>query len=286
MPELPEVETIRTDLLPLVKGRAIRGARLLPDPRGSRVLRRVPSRRRFRDRIRGRKILDIRRRGKYLLFRLDRDETLVIHLGMSGRLSVTAEKDRLPPHSRILFEISGGKKLVFADPRKFGEAFLLPGGQAEPPRLGPEPLGRNFTDEKLAAILKNRRAPIKAVLLDQKAVAGLGNIYTDEALFRARVHPLRIAAGLSGEEISRLRRRIREVLKEAIGARGTTAADGGYVDGKGREGVFQKKLRVYQRRGLPCPGCGSPVGAIRLAGRSAHFCPSCQTPSGKKRTCR
>ena len=280
MPELPEVETIKNDLLPLLTGRHILSVHLAPDPRGSRVLRRAPSPQRLCLLLRGRKILDITRRGKYLLFRLDNAGTLVIHLGMSGRLFPESAGNPLPPHTRIYFKLQGKRRLVFVDPRKFGEVFFLAGEEAEPPRLGPEPFDEDFTARRLEKILQNRKALIKAVLLDQKAIAGLGNIYSDEALFRAGIHPLRPAASLSRQETVLLHRQIRKVLKEAIASRGTTAADRGYVDGKGLPGNFQLRLKVYQRHGRPCSVCRASIQTVRIAGRSAHFCPSCQPLPG------
>jgi len=281
MPELPEVETIRRDLLRRVRGRTIAGVDFSPDPRGCRLLRRYPSRASFSRRLSGRKILDLRRRGKYLLFVLDSGEFLIIHLGMSGRLLAPAAGDPAPSHLRAVLRLRGGGFLRYADPRKFGEFYLFSPRRKEtavnPFRLGPEPLDKDFDAGRLGSALARRRAPLKAVLLDQKAVAGLGNIYTDEALFRARLHPRRPSDRVKAAEVRDLRRAIRSVLREAVRARGTTAEDGGYQDAVGRNGSFQFRLRVYQRKGEPCPRCRTPIATARIAGRTSHFCPRCQT---------
>ena len=280
MPELPEVETIRRELLPRLRGRTIRRVVIPPDPRGVRLLRRYPGGEGIIRRLSGRKIIDIRRRGKYLLFRLNEDETLIVHLGMSGQLLLRPPRGKLPPHTRLITRIDGAGRLCFVDPRKFGEIYLFSEKagdvRVDPSRLGPEPLRKDFTPGRLEGKVRGRRAPIKAVLLDQKVIAGLGNIYTDEALFRARIHPLRKSCDLTGKEIERLFRSIREVLKEAIRLQGTSAADRGYLTTAGELGRFQDRLNVYQRKGKPCPSCGVPVSTERIAGRTAHYCPSCQ----------
>lgn len=280
MPELPEVETVRRDLLPLVQGRAIAAVEFPPDPRGLRLLRRYPSAAAFARRLRGRRIIDLRRRGKYLLFVLDSGEVLIVHLGMSGRLFLSRPSDAPPAHLRAVVRLRTGGALAYTDPRKFGEFYLFSPGRKEtavnPFLLGPEPLAKEFLPASLRNALKGRSAPVKGVLLDQKAVAGLGNIYSDEALFRAGIHPLRPAARLKEGEVRSLHRAIRAVLSEAIRARGTTAEDGGYRDGFDRAGSFQSRLRVYQRKGRPCPRCSAPIATARIAGRTSHFCPRCQ----------
>ena len=220
------------------------------------------------------------RRGKYLLFSLDSGDILIVHLGMSGRLVLAKTGDPLPPHARARIRLSGGVSLRYSDPRKFGEFYLFsePRGETavNPFLLGPEPLEEDFNPGRLRSVLGKRRAPIKAVLLDQKAVAGLGNIYSDEALFRAGLHPRRPAAAVSAPETKKLHRAIRRVLAEAIRARGTTAEDGGYRDARGQAGSFQFRLRVYQRKGKPCPRCRTPIATAKVGGRTAHFCPRCQ----------
>ncbi|EKP94402.1 bifunctional DNA-formamidopyrimidine glycosylase/DNA-(apurinic or apyrimidinic site) lyase [Thermaerobacter subterraneus] len=234
---------------------------------------------------------------------------LAIHLRMTGRLTLARRGEPRPPHTHVVFELEPGpgrswEELRFSDVRRFGRLYLLPdnplarargrpakrragGTVPEGPHggtglqglytLGPEPLSRRFGAAELGRRLAGRRAPIKAVLLDQRVVAGLGNIYADEALFRARIHPARPAGSLTGQEVARLARAIRSVLREAVAAGGTTFSD--YRDGLGREGRFGRRLAVYDREGLPCPRCGTPVAALRLAGRTSHYCPRCQ-PSG------
>lgn len=280
MPELPEVETIKKDLAPRVKRRMIEEAVICPDPQGERLLRRYPSAKLFIRRLKRKKIVSLKRRAKYLLFELDSGDILIIHLGMSGRLLLSAARRELPAYTRFFLKLSGNDRLYFIDPRKFGEAYLFSEKRGDklvnPFRLGPEPLERNFTPEKLRDILLPRKSVVKSILLDQNAIAGLGNIYSDEVLFRARIHPLRRCSTLGPEEVADLHTAIRKVLKEAIRQRGTTAADGRYRDGMGRAGKFQSRLIVYQRKGELCPQCGGAIKSAKVGGRTAHFCPCCQ----------
>ena len=280
MPELPEVETIKRGLLPRLRGKIIRRIVISPDPKGSRVLRRYPSERRFVRKVTGRKIVTLRRRAKYLLFELDSGETMIIHLGMSGQLLLRPARTASPPHTRIIFTIAGAGDLFFVDPRKFGEVYLYSEAEGDmvvdPFSLGPEPLGKSFTPQVLARKLHGRRSPIKVALLDQKLIAGLGNIYTDEALFRARIHPRKRSEDLTGREIERLFQSIRDVLREAIRLHGTSAADRQYVDSEGALGKFQTRLNVYQRKGECCPSCQTVIETMKIGGRTAHFCPRCQ----------
>lgn len=280
MPELPEIETIRRDLRPSLRGRLIREVIICPDPKGTRLLRRYPSPGRFIRALTGRRIMDLKRRGKYLLFPLETGEELIIHLGMSGQLLLLPLRADRPPHTRLVFKVRGAGRLCLVDPRKFGEVYLYSRkGRTtliDPERLGPEPLGRAFTPETLARSLAGRKTVIKTAILNQKIIAGLGNIYSDEALFRARISPLRRSYSLSKDEIKRLQGAIRGVLREAIKYRGTSAADRQYVDGKGRPGRFQHRLNVYQREGKKCPRCGETIRSRKIGGRTAHFCPACQ----------
>ncbi len=282
MPELPEVETIKRSLKRRLKGKTIRKVEILPDSQGVRLLRRFPSRAAFTRRLAGRSIKDLRRRAKYLLFYLEGGEILILHLGMSGQLLLLPLRIPLPPHTRMVLHLSEGVRLCFVDPRKFGEAYLFSEKTGEkrvnPFLLGPEPLGKEFTPKKLAEILQRRKATVKSVLLDQKAVAGLGNIYCDEALFRARIHPARNSSTLDKKEIALLHRAIRDILREAVGLRGTTAADRQYVDARGRAGGFQESLRVYQRKGEDCHRCRETIRTTKISGRTTHFCPACQSP--------
>ena len=280
MPELPEVETIRRELASRIEGKTIERVSIPPDPRGCRVIRRCSSRRNFLRRLAGRQIVSIGRRAKYLLLNLDDGRTLIVHLGMSGQLLFRPPSAPRYSHTRLVIHLEGGEELCFVDPRKFGEAYLFSEEEGEtrvnPFALGPEPLERGWTPARLRESLRGRKGPVKAVLLDQKVVAGLGNIYTDEALFRAGIHPLRPASSLSGEEVEKLLESVREVLREAIECRGTSAADRQYVTTAGTLGSFQERLDVYQRPGRPCPRCAEPVATARIAGRTAHFCPECQ----------
>lgn len=284
MPELPEVETIKRGLYRRLRGKVIRRVIISPDPKGSRVLRRYPSRRRFVGKVTGRKIVTIKRRAKYLLFCLDSGETMIIHLGMSGQLLLRPLRSASPQHTRIVFTIADGGDLFFVDPRKFGEVYLYSRAEGDtvidPFSLGPEPLGKSFTPEVLERKLHDRRSPIKVALLDQKLIAGLGNIYTDESLFRARIHPEKVSSYLTEKEIKLLHKSIREVLREAISLQGTSAADRQYVDSEGALGKFQTRLKVYQRKGEECLCCGAVIETIKLGGRTTHFCPRCQRDPG------
>jgi len=280
MPELPEVETIKRGLSPRLRGKVISRILIPHDPKGSRVLRRYPSRRRFIRKVTGRKIVSLKRRAKYLLFELDSGETMIIHLGMSGQLLLRPLRSAPSSHARIIFTIAGAGELFFVDPRKFGEVYLYSEAEGntviDPFSLGPEPLGKNFTPEVLERKLRDRRSPIKVALLDQKIIAGLGNIYTDEALFRAGIHPKKAASDLAEQKIKLLHKSIQEVLREAIRLHGTSAADRQYVDSEGELGKFQTRLNVYQRKGKECPRCKTLIDTIKLGGRTTHFCPRCQ----------
>jgi len=227
----------------------------------------------------GRNVADMARRGKYLLFELDSGDTLVIHLRMTGRLTATktplksGEKDRL----RLLVRFRGGAAIAFHDVRRFGKAFVLPGEKAAgywEKRLGPEPLERSFNRKFLGGITAGRKRPIKSLLLDQKFIAGIGNIYADEALYAAGIHPLRAAGTLTGDEVARLVESIKATLRRAIRLQGSSIDT--YRDTGGRRGRFQETFRVHRRQGEPCPGCGGTVEKIKVGGRGTYFCPACQ----------
>ncbi len=274
MPELPEVETVRRSLLDAVVGRLIVNVvpRSFPGVMGPEGVDAVAPR------LVGRRIKAIRRRGKYLLFGLDDGTDLMVHLRMTGSLVLT-DRDQPPLRfEHLAIELDGGRDLRFSDQRKFGRVLhLLPGAsQALDRRIGPEPLDAGFTADRLAAALANRRGKLKAVLLDQGLVAGLGNIYVDEALFHARLHPERPAGGLSPTETRRLHRAIRAVLRQGIANRGTTFSS--FQDGYGAAGGNQATLNVYGRgrKGEPCPRCGRSLLLTTVAGRSTHFCGRCQ----------
>ncbi|HEY75898.1 MAG TPA: bifunctional DNA-formamidopyrimidine glycosylase/DNA-(apurinic or apyrimidinic site) lyase [Thermoflexia bacterium] len=271
MPELPEVETIVRGLQGLV-GRRIADVEV----RWERTVA-VPDVETFVRRLQGRRIEEIKRRGKWVVIRLDGDLFLLIHLRMSGRLVVGRGNPAEDRHLRVALALDDGSRLFFFDPRKFGRMALVedPGRVVE--GLGPEPLDEGFTVEQLRDRLAGRRARLKPLLLDQRVVAGLGNIYADEVLWRAGLHPLRRADRLTEEEVARLHRAIREVLEEAIAGRGTTLEDGQYVGADGQPGDFAPRLAVYRRAGQPCPRCGTPIQRARVGGRGTHFCPRCQT---------
>ncbi len=273
MPELPEVETVKQTLIPLVVGKRISECQVLYP----RVLPKNHVNEFTADMI-NRKIITICRRGKYLLFMLDSKLLLVIHLRMTGQLVFYPEKSApLAKHTSAVFTFYDGGELRFVDQRKFGTIYLMPDSQLHIISglytLGPEPLSKEFSSEILTKIVKSGRS-IKSILLDQKKIAGLGNIYTDEVLYRARIHPKRPGSSLETAEISALYRSIVTVLQEAIAAKGTTIKD--YRTGDGDRGNFQNKLQVYGKSGEACPTCNTLIQKTKISGRSSHFCPNCQ----------
>jgi formamidopyrimidine-DNA glycosylase len=209
---------------------------------------------------------------------LDSGDALILHRGMTGSLLLRAGEAPIEPYVRLIFRLDDGTELRFDDARKFGKAFVMRSDGSERPmpwaRMGPEPLSPDFTEGTLASALARRSAPIKSLLLNQEIVAGLGNIYVDESLFRARIHPLRPAGTLTSEEISRLHAAIQSVLTGAVEGRGTTFSS--YRDIEGRRGSFQDTLSVFRKSGAPCPACGTPIERIVVGGRGTHFCPACQ----------
>jgi len=272
MPELPEVEVIRQGLRHRVVGRRIVSAKIT----ARRLTRRQGAPRRAAVALAGRTVRALRRRGKWLLFDLDGDETLIVHLGMTGQLlwaesEAALETDR-HVHARIRF--SGGRMLAYRDIRKFGEILLVPTADLEARlSLGLEPLDSRFTGQALQTLCRSAVA-IKSLLLDQRRIAGIGNIYADEALFRARIRPTRAAASLTPVEIAGLRRAIRAVLRAGIRHRGSSISD--YRDAEGRPGAFAPLHRVYARAGRPCLVCGQPIVRILVGQRGTHFCRHCQ----------
>ncbi len=272
MPELPEVETVVRDLRPLLVGRRIRTVEV-----GRLALRR-PWSADWDALLSGRRIRAVRRRGKWIVLDLDRDLFLVVHLGMTGQLTVAPRDRPRADHVHVVLGLSGAKEqLRFRDVRRFGSATLFAGPEAlersfAESGLGPEPfdVDPRYWRQQLAKTAR----PLKAALLDQRLVAGVGNIYADEALFEARLHPARAGRSLAAPEAERLRRAVVTVLNRAIRRRGSSIRN--YVGGSGLKGNYQKEFRVYQRGGEPCPRCGTPIERTRLAGRSTHFCPRCQ----------
>ncbi|AEF93896.1 Formamidopyrimidine-DNA glycosylase [Desulfotomaculum nigrificans CO-1-SRB] len=274
MPELPEVETVVRSLEKHLAGLTITAV----DVFMPKVIR-SPKPEVFAERIVGKQLQKkLGRRGKYLLLHLSDGLTLVVHLRMTGRLVYCDAEAPVEKHTHVIFHLDNGKQLRFTDQRQFGRMQLVPTSEVNElsgiKDLGPEPLDESFTRDFLKKEIRRRRTRIKPLLLDQCFIAGLGNIYADEALFRARVHPERIASDLSPREIARLHKAIVEVIAGGIKHRGTTFRD--YVDGEGRAGSYQQHLKVYNRENLPCPHCGKPIARIKVAGRSSYYCPCCQ----------
>lgn len=261
------METIRRDLEPLVLGATIAGVEIYW-PGG--IAR--PSAQEFEDLITRRTILRLRRRGKYLIFVLSGGWNLIVHLAMTGRLLLNQME--MDSHTRALFHLEDGRNLLFVDMRKFGRLYLVKEAQEVVGRLGPEPLEAEFTPKRFAHLLANRRGALKPLLLNQHFLAGLGNIYADEALFVAGLHPKRQADTLNPEEVKRLCRAIRLVLKEGLKDGGTTLE--AYRRPNGEKGRHQERLQVFQRTGGPCPRCGATIERIVLVGRGTYFCPRCQ----------
>lgn len=278
MPELPEVETVMRGLQARLEGRRIvRAVAHRPDLRWK-----LPAN--LAQRLTGARVLGFRRRGKYILMRLDGGDSMLLHLGMSGRMVLTPGiPNQTTMHEHLVLETDDGWRVGFVDPRRFGSVDLVPTKQEDHHRLlaelGPEPLEPGFTPARLSAALEGKRTPIKAALLDQKVVAGLGNIYVCEALFRARLSPLRSAHTVPGARAGRLVPAIQQTLKEAIAAGGSSLRD--YVQPDGELGYFQHAWKVYGREGEPCEICpGRPacpgVRRITQSGRSTFYCPRTQ----------
>lgn len=270
MPELPEVETIARILRQGVDGRpGLPGKRILGVRMNWPKHIAEPKPRAFQRRVKGQTFLDVTRRGKYLIFPLS-DHTMLIHLKMSGDLSVARAGAPANRYDHTVFELSDGWELRFSDARKFGKVYLMddPAPRLEP--LGPEPLSPKFTSAVLGERLRARRRSLKPLLLDQTFVAGLGNIYADEALHRAGLHPLRRSDALSEQEVAALWKGIREALRAGLRHNGAS------IDWVYRGGEFQNHFRVYQRSGEPCAVCATPIVRIVVAQRGTHFCPTCQ----------
>lgn len=268
MPELPEVETVARTIRPRLVGATIISVDVL-DP----LVIRMPDPEAFVDALVGGRVVGVTRRGKHLILELEARPSLMVHLGMTGRLTV-GHAESTPDHARIRFSLSSGEALWYADLRKFGRLCIAGDAGAYLRALGPEPLGEELTLEALLRTMKGRRRPIKSLLLDQTILAGLGNIYADEALFEAGIHPCTPSGSLSDGDAARLLAAVRGVLTQGIANRGTTISD--YVDAEGQAGDNQHSLRAYGRAGQPCVRCGSAMERLRLAGRSACYCPACQ----------
>lgn len=266
MPELPEVETIARGLDPLVRGRSIESVEVFWD-------RTVDARSLALDTLVGDSIASVGRLGKFVAISLKSGRTLTIHLRMTGRLTVVKAKTQIP-YERLAIGLAGSDKLSFADARKFGRVRLVDELRAEVLGVGIDALAEALDAPAFAIILRKRKTAVKTLLLDQKRIAGIGNIYANEALFKARVRPRRPAGRLSERERRALLSSLRRVLRSAIDSRGSSVDD--YVDAEGLPGDFQKKLNVYGRAGLPCRRCRTPIKRIVLGQRGTFYCPACQ----------
>jgi len=287
VPELPEVETVVRGLRVALPGRTIVGVRLgktdfIDNPAALEQF------------LPGSRIVGVERFGKYIRVELEgRNDGfdsnarrhLVVHLGMTGRLVVAAAQQPFPPHTHGFFELEDGREMRYTDPRRFGRIVLVPdsGIAAFSERLGGDPL--QISARALLEGLAGRTAKIKALLLDQRVVSGMGNIYADESLWLARIHPARLAGRLTAGEVTKLHQAMRGVLRSAIRHRGSSISD--FVDSAGNPGGYQGRHRVYQRHGRPCSRCGGTIRRMLVAGRSSHFCPRCQSaPRPKRRRAR
>ena len=277
MPELPEVETVRARLEPKLVGRRIERVDIFDsrltrpdDPAGVAA------------ELEGERVAALDRRGKYLIVRFESGRVLLIHLRMTGQL---LHGNGGPPatedvHRRAVVRLDDGSDVIYRDVRRFGTWQLIEEEDLQPylaQRIGREPLVRSFTSKRLAEALEGRRAPLKSALLDQRRLAGVGNIYADEALWRARLHPLRVAGELDEAEVAALHRGIRAALKAGIARQGATLSN--YRTPDGSKGRMQEEFKVYGREGEPCERCGTPIEKIRAAGRGTWYCPSCQQPA-------
>jgi len=270
MPELPEVEVIRRGLAPRLLGR-----RFLSVQMGKKRLRQASAPQHLTRWLPGRRLERLQRRGKYLVFRLEGGVTLLIHLGMTGRLLLGAPV-RHEPHVHLIFTLEGGLTLAFEDVRRFGQVLVFTPGEPLTPleQVGREPFSRRVTPEWLAEVSRGRRRPLKNFLLDGRILAGLGNIYACEVMFAAGLHPATPAGALESDEWDRVLQETRRILKRAIRQGGTTVNN--YLNSRGETGLFQVELMVYGREGEPCRRCGSAIQRLVQAGRSTFFCPRCQ----------
>lgn len=274
MPELPEVEVVRRALEPVLTGRRLVSVAVTHP----RTARRNLGARQVEERLAGRRVLSVGRRGKFLLIDLEGDLTWVLHLGMSGRVRVASPDEEMEPHTHLVVRTDRQEEVRFIDPRTFGFAAVYTPDER---RAALSSIGRDALEdppdaEELLERLAGRQAPIKALLLDQRLISGVGNIYADEALHRAGIHPQRPAGSLTVAEVRRLLESIRQVLLEGILHNGTSLNDLAYLLPDGRVGEFLDRLRVYGREDRPCLNCGTPLRRTVIAQRSAHFCPTCQ----------
>jgi len=277
VPELPEVETLRRDLDREVVGRKIKTVEVS----GNRAIRRHRNKRQFISRLEGQKLTTVRRRGKYLVFEVGDEDLLVVHLGMSGQLLKLGTKEPKIPHTHVVITFTQGGQLRFVDPRTFGEMFVTPKETfaSDVPEIGE--LGFDALDDVMSwtdfgELLRGRKGKLKALLMDQKIIAGLGNIYSDEILFTAGLRHERSADSLSTQEVRRLYRALSETLQDALKHRGSTLGDEQYRDLFGEPGEYQNEHKVYGQEGEACRRCRSPVKRAKWQGRSTFFCEQCQ----------
>ncbi len=279
--ELPEVEVMRRDLEKDVVGRRVKTAEVKTSRNAMRVIRRHGKRKEFTSRLEGRKLSKVERRGKYLLVHLDSGDVLVTHFGMSGQFQRGNGRVAIEPHTHVILTFQQGGDLRFIDPRTFGEMFVTSadeiGKVKELQHIAIDPLDQVFTWPTFQYLLAERGAKMKQLLMDQKFISGLGNIYSDEVLFAAGLRYDRVSDTLSSQEVRRLYRAIQETIQEAIKLRGTTLDDEAYVDLFGKPGEYQGELKVYGREGEPCRRCRSPIQTVKVSQRTSYFCPQCQS---------
>lgn len=279
--ELPEVEVMRRDLEKDVVGRRIKTAEVKGSRNAMRVIRRHGKRKDFTSRLVGRKLTKVERRGKYVLLHLDSGDALVTHFGMSGQFQRGNGRVVIEPHTHVILTFQQGGDLRFIDPRTFGEMFVTTadelGKVKELQHIAIDPLDQVFTWPTFQYLLAQRGAKMKQLLMDQKFISGLGNIYSDEVLFAAGLRYDRLSDTLSSQEVRRLYRAIQETVQDAIKMRGTTLDDEAYVDLFGKPGEYQGELKVYGREGEPCRRCRTPIQTVKVSQRTSYFCPQCQS---------
>ena len=279
--ELPEVEVMRRDLEKDIVGRRIKSAEVKSSRNAMRVIRRHGKRKDFTSKLEGRKLTKVERRGKYLLLHLDSEDALVTHFGMSGQFQRGNGRVVIEPHTHVVLTFQQGGDLRFIDPRTFGEMFVTSadelGKVKELQHIAIDPLDQVFTWPTFQYLLAQRGAKMKQLLMDQKFISGLGNIYSDEVLFAAGIRYDRLSDTLSSQEVRRLYRAIQETVQDAIKMRGTTLDDEAYVDLFGKPGEYQGELKVYGREGEPCRRCRTPIQTVKVSQRTSYFCPQCQS---------
>jgi formamidopyrimidine-DNA glycosylase len=279
--ELPEVEVVRRDLEKDVVGRRIKAVEVKGSRNAMRVIRRHGKRKDFTQRLEGHKLTKVERRGKYVLLHLDSADVVVTHFGMSGQFQRGNGRVALEPHTHVVITFQQGGDLRFVDPRTFGEMFVTGadelGKVRELQHIAIDPLDQVFTWPTFQYLLAQRGAKMKQLLMDQKFISGLGNIYSDEVLFAAGLRYDRLSDSLSSQEVRRLYRAIQETLQDAIKMRGTTLEDEAYVDLFGKPGEFQAELKVYGREGIPCRRCRTPIETVKVSQRTSYYCPQCQS---------